>query len=209
MISSVNTFKRKLQLHSTKLHHHDLHYFKHMNSELVLQRKTTAQFNSACYIKQVQSVSSEFDKCFIDFASVEPSATYMCLPFATDINVEDIASKIGALFQLDITAVENEMLSLQNDIEIKSKASTEREKIWKLLLKEKYPNTKRCAFYILCCFGSTYLCESAFSHMNIIKSRYRSVMTDQHLLACLKLATTSYCVSYEELATSSQCQVSH
>ena len=51
MISSVNTFKRKLQLHSTKLHHHDLHYFKHMNSELVLQRKTTAQFNSARYIK--------------------------------------------------------------------------------------------------------------------------------------------------------------
>ena len=39
----------------------------------------------------------------------------MCFPFATDIDVEDIASKIGSLFQLDITAVENEMLSLQND----------------------------------------------------------------------------------------------
>jgi len=100
-----------------------------MSSELVLQRKTTAQFITARYIKQVQSLSSEFDKLFIDFASVEPIATYMCFPFATDIDVEGIASKIGSLFQLDISAVENEMLSLQNDIEMKSSASTEREKI--------------------------------------------------------------------------------
>ena len=35
-ISSVNAFKRKLQLLSTKLHRHDLHYFKHLSSELVL-----------------------------------------------------------------------------------------------------------------------------------------------------------------------------
>ena len=212
MISSVNAFKRKLQLFSTKLHHHDLHYFKHKSSELelVLQRKSTAQFNTACYIKQVQSLSSEFDKRFIDFASVEPIATYICFPFATDLDVEDVASKIGSLFELGITAVENEMLSIQNDIEMESRASTEREKIRKLLLEDKYPNIKICAFYIvLPCFGSTYLCESVFSHMKIIKSRCRSVMTDQHLLACLRLATTSYCLHYEELATSSQCQVSH
>ena len=88
----------------------------------MLQRKTTAQFNSSHYIKQVQTLLSEFDKRFIDFASVEPIATNMCFPFATDINVEDIAFKIGALFQLDITAVQNEMLSLQNDIEMKSRA---------------------------------------------------------------------------------------
>ena len=98
MISSVNAFKRKLQQLSTKLHLHDLHYFKHMSSELVLQRKTAAQFNTAHCIKQVQSLSSEFDKRFIDFASVEPIATYMCFPFATDIDVKDIASKIGSLF---------------------------------------------------------------------------------------------------------------
>ena len=137
MISSVNTFKRKLQLLSTKLHRHDLHYFKHMNSELCFREKQL--HSSIVHIKQVQSLSSEFDKCFIDFASVEPIDTYMylCFPFPTNINVEDITSKIGALFQLDITAVKNEMLSLQNDIEMKSRASTEREKIWKLLLEDK------------------------------------------------------------------------
>ena len=178
----ANTFKRKLQLLSTKLHCHDLHYFQHMNSELVFQRKTTSQFNSARYTKQVQSLSSEFGKRFIDCASVKPIVIHMCFPFVTDINV-DIASKIGVLYQLDITAVENEMLSLQNDIEMKSRASTERKKIWKLLLEEKCDNIKRCAFYILSCFESTYLCESVFSHTKMIKCKYRPVMIDQHLLA--------------------------
>ena len=132
-ISSVNAFKCKLQLLSTKLPCHDLSYFQHMNSKIVLQSKTTAQFKSARYLKQVQSLSSEFDKCFIDFASVEPIATYMCFPLVTHIDVEDIASEIRALFQLDITAVKNEILFL-NDAEMKSRASTEIGKIWKLLL---------------------------------------------------------------------------
>ena len=135
MISFVNSFKRKLQLLSTKLQLHDLRYFQHMNSKLVLKSKTPAQFNSARYFKQVQSLSSELDKRSIDFASVEPIATYISLPFATDIGVEDIASKIRALFQLNITAMENKILSLQNDINMKSRSSTKIWKIWKMQLE--------------------------------------------------------------------------
>ena len=152
MISSVNAFKRKLQLLSTKLHRYDLHYFKHLSSELVLQRKPTSQFNTARYIKQVQSLSSDFDRRFIDFASVQPIATYMCFPFATDIDVEDIASKIGSLFQLDITAVEKKMVSLQNDIEMKSRASIEREKIWKVLSERKVSQCKKVCFLLIILF---------------------------------------------------------
>ena len=88
----------------------------------------------------MQSLSSEFGKRFIDFTSVESIATYMSFPFAPDIDVEDVVSKNGALFQLDITAVKNEILSLQNDIEMKFRASTKTGKIWELLLEEKYPN---------------------------------------------------------------------
>lgn len=82
----MNSFKNKLQLLPTKLR-----YFQHMKSELARQGKTTAQLNSARYIQQVQSMSSEFDKHFTDFASVEP---------------------------------ENEIISLRNDIQMKSRATT-------------------------------------------------------------------------------------
>ena len=42
--------------------------------------------------------------------------------------------------------------SLQNDIEIKSRASTGMGKILELLLEEKYPIIKKFDFCILACF---------------------------------------------------------
>ena len=65
------------------------------------------------------------------------------------------------------------------------------------MVAEKYPNFRGCA---------TYLCESAFSHMKIIKSKYISTMTDNHLVACLRLATSScYTSDSEKLTSFSQC----
>ena len=47
--------------------------------------------------------------------------------------------------------------------------------------------------YLLALFGSTNLCQSAFTYMKIIKCKYRSTMTDGHLEACLRLASSSFC----------------
>ena len=57
-------------------------------------------------------------------------------------------------------------------------------------------------------FGSTYLCESVFSHMKILKSKYGSTLTDEHLKICLHLAVTSYVQSFEQLADNMQCHAS-
>ena len=40
-------------------------------------------------------------------------------------------------------------------------------------------------------FGSTYLCEQLFSKTGVMKSLYRSVMTDEHLENGLGVASTS------------------
>jgi len=40
-------------------------------------------------------------------------------------------------------------------------------------------------------FGSTYLCEQFFSKMNIIKSRYKSRLTDENLNMHSRVATSS------------------
>ncbi|KAL7885157.1 hypothetical protein AOLI_G00079270 [Acnodon oligacanthus] len=42
----------------------------------------------------------------------------------------------------------------------------------------------------------------------IIKSKYRSTMTDDHLEVCLKLAISNYCPDYASLTDSIQCQSS-
>ena len=213
MMSSVNTFKSKLQLMSSRLQRGNLRNFPHMQAELQRQGKGVTQLDSARYEERVQSISSEFERRFTDFASIEPVASYLCYPFSASIDVGDIAAKVKSLFDLESSALEDEILTLQNDIEIKARSTSaqpgEHAVFWKLPVEEKYPNLRRCALNLTALFGSTYLCESAFSYMQIIKSKNRSTMTDDHLAACLRLATSSYTPDYEKLSSSSQCQVSH
>lgn len=206
MMSSVNAFKRKLQLLSSKLQRHDLGNFQNIASELEKQGKERAQLDSARYTEQIENVRSDFDKRFQDFALLDPIATFMCFPFGEDTEVDSLASKIATLFHANSSALEDEILSLQADIQLKSRANA--GQFWNLLTEEKYPNMRKCAASLTAFFGSTYLCESAFSHMKIIKSKYRSTMTDDHLEASLRLATSSYCPDYATLADSIQCKSS-
>ncbi|KAL7402366.1 hypothetical protein ABVT39_013901 [Epinephelus coioides] len=205
MISSVNAFKRKMQHLSSKLHRHDLANFQNLAAELETQEQSCAQLDSARYIKQIDNCLSEFDRRFQDFALLEPVATFMCYPFQEDAEVVSLASKVATLFHLNSSGVEDEILTLQVDIQLKARAHGQ---FWNLLTEDKYPNIRKCATFLTALFGSTYLCESAFSHMKIIKSKYRSTMTDEHLEVCLRLAISSYCPDYASLADSIQCKSS-
>ena len=80
--------------------------------------------------------------------------------------------------------------------------------IWKYT-KEKYPILTNTALKMMSCFGSTYLAESAFSDMNLIKSDIRNSLTDIHLDQCLRLSVSSYNPDFEKIAKSIQCQISH
>lgn len=58
VISSVNTFKRKLQYLSSKLQCHDLANFKNLASELEMQGKVGVQLHSARYTEQIKNCLS-------------------------------------------------------------------------------------------------------------------------------------------------------
>lgn len=73
---------------------------------------------------KIHCKSSEFDRCFTDFALAEPVAMYMHFLLAQIyVDVDGTASKIGSLTNLDTAAAENEILTLQNDIQMKCDAS--------------------------------------------------------------------------------------
>lgn len=122
MISSVNTFKRKMQLLSSKLQRHDLANFQNVASELERQGKTRERLDSARYTEQIGNCLSEFDRRFQDFALLEPVATFMCYPFREDAGVDSLSSKIATLFHLNSSGVEDEILTLQADTELNSRA---------------------------------------------------------------------------------------
>ena len=59
MISSLNTFKSKLHLQSSRLQQCDLRNFPHMDTELKRQGKDCAELESARYDDQVQSILTQ------------------------------------------------------------------------------------------------------------------------------------------------------
>ncbi|KAI5621053.1 general transcription factor II-I repeat domain-containing protein 2-like [Silurus asotus] len=63
---------------------------------------------------------------------------------------------------------------------------------WHLVKTEKYRSLCTAAIKIASLFGSTYLCESAFSDMNFIKNKHRTHLTDAHLQDSLRVAVSNY-----------------
>ncbi|KAF4092570.1 hypothetical protein AMELA_G00022520 [Ameiurus melas] len=61
----------------------------------------------------------------------------MCYPFRDNVEVDSLASKIATLFHLNSSEVEDEILKLQTDLQLKSRAHGQ---FWNLLKGEKYPN---------------------------------------------------------------------
>ena len=62
-----------------------------------------------------------------------------------------------------------------------------------------YPTLKKLSLFFLTMFGSTYACESAFSHMNAIKCNSRTSLLDSKLEHCLRIALTTYEPNFAKL----------
>ena len=182
MISSINTFIQKLHLLITKIEDKNLSYFPNMLSQL--KESENVNFNITRYAEQIKNLVLEFERRFQDFKKLEIVAAFMSFPFNPKIKPEIVADSISTLFKMDIPVLEMEIITLQNDIFIKSRSSE--PNVWKYLLEDKYSNLKKCFENLVSFFGSTYLCEFAFSHMKIIKSKYRATLTDDHLESSLR-----------------------
>ncbi|KAK0141205.1 SCAN domain-containing protein 3 [Merluccius polli] len=74
---------------------------------------------------------------------------------------------------------------------------------------EKYPNVKQAALKLLSMFGSTYVCESLFSTLELVKSKHRSALTDTHVKELLRVATTEYEPDLRKITEGKDCQKSH
>ncbi|MBN3296040.1 GTD2A protein, partial [Amia calva] len=197
MISSVKTFQEKI----------DLKQFPSMSEEVEKQKQTEGNLPSfEKYTSHLEIILAEFERRFADFKQLEPVATFISFPFMA-VDVGEIAEQIRSVFNLDKADIKNEIITIQNYIQLKCRASD--ATFLALVNTTKYPEIKKVALCIKSLFGSTYLCESAFSSMKIVKSKYRSTMTDAHLNDCMRLALTKYTPNFNKLADDRQCQASH
>jgi hAT family C-terminal dimerisation region len=83
----------------------------------------------------------------------------------------------------NVSILEMEIIDFQSDLQLKTRVS--QTDFWTLVDERKYPLVKETFQMLNSCFGSTYLCESGFSTMKFLKSKFRSRLTNEHLNNCM------------------------
>ncbi|XP_069486307.1 general transcription factor II-I repeat domain-containing protein 2-like [Ambystoma mexicanum] len=203
MISSVKTFKSNLfteQVVKRKMHH-----FPSVMQMLTEHTASPELLNIDKYSSLLSRLKEEFSDRFRDFERIEPCVMFIANPFI-EVNVCERTEQMGELFNLNSCAMEMEIVSLQGDILLKSRQS--HTNFWSLVDHKEHSNICTAALKVTSLFGSTYLCESAFSDMNFIKSKFRTRLTDEHLSDSIQVAVSSYTPDYRALVDGMQCQPS-
>ncbi|XP_025406393.1 EPM2A-interacting protein 1-like [Sipha flava] len=100
--------------------------------------------------------------------------------------------------------------NLYNEKYSKTEIDSTYDEFWlKYVSEKKYPTLKLLTVKMCTMFGTTYVCESAFSKMNCIKNKFRSRLTNEHLEMMMKIATTNHNPDLKQLVESKICHFSH
>jgi len=204
MISSVNSCKMKLKLWMVKLGKKNTTHFLHLKDEIAGQEQF---YNFTGHIKILTEILDQFQRRFAEFNDLHTICGFLSSPLNLNINdVQNLAQTISKTFPVDMDNLEMQLVELQNDVALMQLKASD---LWKFLNPEKYSCLREVYLRISSFFGSTYLCESSFSHMNLIKSKYRTRLDDARLDDCLRFATSGYKPNFCQIASDTQCQISH
>lgn len=172
LVSHVDSFRRKLQLFKSHLSNDIFHFFP---SCQILFEEYGSSCNFKEYINFVDCVIEEFNTRFTCFEKLRNELILFENPLTASIEEQ----------HLDL---QDELCDLQNDISLKTVKETGAE-FYKILAKLSYPKLRDFRLRIYSMFGSTYLCETSFSKMKIIKNEKRSSLSDDSLSHLMRLAT--------------------
>ena len=99
-----------------------------------------------------------------------------------------------------------QLIELSSDKRLESTFnSTSNSKFW-IRMKNEYPNLHELPMRFPLCFSTTYLCETAFSAMTVLKTKQRNRL---QLSDCLRLSITSIHPRINKLTNRKQQQKSH
>ncbi|XP_023812089.1 general transcription factor II-I repeat domain-containing protein 2B-like [Oryzias latipes] len=172
MYSAVKAFMRKLQFLSSQVKDNNLTHLP------TLKEAKRPEGHLQKYSTMLEALHAEFSRRFQDFKTLESEMHVVSSPF--NCIVDDAPSE-----------VQMELIELQSDMLLAERfRSVSLLDFYSSLKKENFPHLRRHAQKILVLFGSTYHCEQAFSVMKFNKSKHRSSVTDDHLSAVLRIATS-------------------
>ena len=166
---SVRAFQSKLALWKTQLSKRNAAHFPRLKSQPVNHQSMDKFANLLSGLKH------EFDNRFTVFTELEKEFALFRSPFTID------ASEVPETIQM-------ELIELQCCAPLMDNYASVAIDSFYQSLPPQYPMLTAFAGKILCMFGTTYLCEQAFSVMNINKSKVRNRLTHGHLNDVMKIA---------------------
>ncbi len=104
-----------------------------------------------------------------------------------------------------------ELVNLQADVALKEQfRGTDPAIFWfKMVSESSFPGLRKVALYVMTMFGSTYSCEAALTTMNIIKTKYRSRLTNEPHHMFMRMALTPCRPRFKTLAVKATAQFFH
>uniref|UniRef100_A0A3B1K1Z5 SPIN-DOC-like zinc-finger domain-containing protein n=1 Tax=Astyanax mexicanus TaxID=7994 RepID=A0A3B1K1Z5_ASTMX len=203
LMTAVRSFQRKLQVFKEDLQGDYTHFPK--------VKQVQGHRDVSSFVEFVDKLIENFSKRFDSFSIGEELKLFIQNPFLiTDVRA--FTNDVTHHFKWANTGpLQMQMIDLQADVALKEQfARTESTTFWLQMVSETaFPDLKKVALFILTMFGSTYSCEAAFSTMNIIKTKYRSKLTNEHLHMCMRMALTSFKPRFKMLAGQAKAQFSH
>ncbi|XP_061765907.1 general transcription factor II-I repeat domain-containing protein 2-like [Nerophis ophidion] len=197
LMSEVRAFQRNLELFKRDIQEELLHFPK-------LLELTKGEGDHQCHLEFLEKLIANFKTRFDGFILGKQVLLFIENPFLIR-NVSAFSAEAKQVFPWARAAsLQTELIDLQESVALKE-AQCEAITFWsKLVIPSKFPLLHKMACHILTMFGSTYSCESAFSTMNIVKNKYRSRLTNEHLDQCLRLAITPFVLMFKVLASTTR-----
>jgi hypothetical protein len=194
LFGHVTGFCNKLKLFKTAIERNDLTHFPYCK-ELAEELSNCEGSDFSTFVSNIKGMMEEFQTRITDFEIMKNDIALFHNPFIV------MNDKQPAQLQLEIC-----------DLQADPVWSTMKEKgmdLFKILPEKTYPQLREVGLRMSSMFGSTYLCESTFSNMKLIKSHYRCSLADESL-HFLRLGTTNITVNIPALVKESDSpQCSH
>jgi len=205
LVKEINIFETKLDLFICQLKQSDFTHFPNLSK--VSQEFPDFVKSEQLYLS-LEKLKFEFSGRFEDIRNIIPLLFFVENPFTSDLTV--VSNKMQSLGG-DLGAVQLEIIEMQHNMTLREKhRDTPTIEFWMThISSDEFPNIRRCCIMILTMFGSTYVCEAAFSAMTTIKSKKRNLLTDEHLENLIRAAVTEYQPRIKVIANKIQSQSSH
>lgn len=179
MVSVVKGFKRKMEILLKSLKNNEFPHFKNCS----VLREEFPNLDIKPFATFIEELISNFELRFQDFNKLNNVIFLFNNALYCEIDEQE------SQYQM-------ELADLQNDLLIPLETGV---KFWKEISADKYPVLKSSMLKLMCYFGSTYICESTFSMLKVVKSKSRNRLTDEHLESLLRIGLTTKNLDWDKI----------